>query len=287
MKTLVFANQKGGVGKSAIASQLAFYMHCVLKLRVIVIDADHQGNTTRPLTQSGKLTVSATNAATLFRARISQIEDAPFVLIPSSVDLMDLERDSQNHNNFANNLNAFMGSIQDKFDVCLIDTNPNPDIRLIAAFAVGTHVLSPIELNQEAIDGINLLLKHKRVGIEKMQKTVNKDLVFLGILPNKVESTPFHKFNFIQLAESGYGQYLVRPDPNKTEFAYINLRSVVAEAQADGCPIWEVKQKGKDGLPARDAAGNLTGAIKTAGRDTWREIKPYFQLIVSKMNIGK
>ena len=45
------------------------------------------------------------------------------------------------------------------FDVCVIDTNPNPDIRLIAALASADFVLSPIQLNQEAIDGVRALLQ--------------------------------------------------------------------------------------------------------------------------------
>ena len=42
-----------------------------------------------------------------------------------------------------------------QFDVCVIDTNPNPDIRVIAALASADFVLSPIQLNQEAMDGVS------------------------------------------------------------------------------------------------------------------------------------
>lgn len=42
MKTVVFANQKGGVGKSAILDQLAYYFVLQRQLRVVVIDFDHQ-----------------------------------------------------------------------------------------------------------------------------------------------------------------------------------------------------------------------------------------------------
>ena len=45
----------------------------------------------------------------------------------------------------------------------MIDTHPNPDIRLIAALASADFVLSPIQLNQEAVDGVKALLTHPRV----------------------------------------------------------------------------------------------------------------------------
>ena len=44
MKTLVLANQKGGVGKTAIACQLGYFLVELLKKRVLIIDLDHQGN---------------------------------------------------------------------------------------------------------------------------------------------------------------------------------------------------------------------------------------------------
>lgn len=279
MQTLATANQKGGVGKSAFDTQFAYYCAIILKLRVLFIDNDHQGNASKALSKSNRVVVSKTTAYDLFKSKVTTIEEGDFVVIPADPQLMDLERNPQEHNAYAGNYMAFIESMQDRFDVCIIDTNPNPDIRMTVSFLVANHVISPIELNQEAIDGIYLLLKHKRVGIEKMQATLNKNLNFIGILPNKVESTPFHKTNFTQLALSGYGKYLIRPDSDANAFAYIQLRSVIAEAQADGCPLWEVKVKNKDGA-AEPGAG-----IKTSARETWREIKPFFNLIAQRMNL--
>lgn len=66
------------------------------------------------------------------------------------------------HNSFATNYQKFLKNVDSLFDVCLIDTNPNPDIRQVASLIVSDYVLSPIQLNQEAIDGIGGLLKRSK-----------------------------------------------------------------------------------------------------------------------------
>jgi cellulose biosynthesis protein BcsQ len=73
------------------------------------------------------------------------------------------------HTPFARHFRAFLAAVHDAFDVCVVDTNPNPDIRLIAALASADFVLSPIQLNQEAMDGVSGLLNHDRVGLRKIK----------------------------------------------------------------------------------------------------------------------
>ena len=67
MKTLVLANQKGGVGKSAIATQLAHYLHR-LGRSVIVVDLDHQPNTSRPLQAYSDVAVAGFSSSAVFEA---------------------------------------------------------------------------------------------------------------------------------------------------------------------------------------------------------------------------
>ena len=58
MKTLVLCNQKGGVGKSAVATLLAHHL-AHRGYRVLAIDLDHQGNFSKPLRMSGRATATA------------------------------------------------------------------------------------------------------------------------------------------------------------------------------------------------------------------------------------
>ena len=262
-KVLVLANQKGGVGKSAVGCQFGYYQ-ADSGLRVLVIDLDHQKNTTKPIIKSGKAAVTAFTATDLLLGKAGAIPDCNFVIVPGDDLLSTLERQPDQHNLIANSLKAFLERVSDRFDVCIIDTNPNPDIRYAAALINGDFVLSPIQLNQEAIDGIGSLLNHARYGYRKIKQAINPKLELIGILPNMVEPTPFQRSNFKQLAEH-YAQLLIATGNNEAPFAYIPKRSSIAEAQAEGAFLANVK--------------------KTAAREAWREIKPSFDVIAQRMKL--
>ena len=148
MKTLVLANQKGGVGKSAVATQLLYFHK--LKLRVLVVDLDHQRNTTNPLTLSGRARIAPFTSSQLLAGGGQPLPEGDFVLIPGDDDLSGLEKQAGKHNDFVNNLNGYLADQADRFDCCILDTNPNPDVRYAAALVVSDFVLSPVQLNQEA-----------------------------------------------------------------------------------------------------------------------------------------
>lgn len=259
MNTLVLANHKGGVGKSAVATLLAHYM-VQKRQRVLVVDLDHQANLTGTLQRSGRLTQAAVSSDRLLSEAPVAMPHAPFVLVPSDRALLLLERQPTMHTPFARNLRAFLRSVDAIFDVCVIDTNPNPDIRVISALASADFVLSPIQLNQEAMDGVTGLLNHDRVGVRKIKAVLNSKLQFIGLLPTLVEPTPFQKANFLQVVQHYY-PLMIRIGKEAGALASIPRRSSIAEAQASGEVLWEMK--------------------KTAARDTWREIEPSVRHIAS------
>ena len=259
MKTLVLANHKGGVGKSAVATLLAQY--CVRRgHRVLAIDLDHQGNFGGPLIRSKRAQVAATTSDLLLSTDSARVPSGGFVLVPAGDPLLGLERQPALHTPFARNLRNFLKSVDDEFDVCLIDTHPNPDIRLIAALATGDFVVSPIQLKQEAIDGVRALLHHPRVGIYKIKAVLNPKLTLIGLLPTQVEPTPFQKQNFAGLIQR-HLPLLIKLSDRPGDLAFIPKRSAIAEAQAEGLLLWEMK--------------------KTAARDAWNEIERTLRHIVT------
>jgi chromosome partitioning protein len=173
--------------------------------------------------------------------------------VPAVDALLGLERQPTQHTPFARNLRDFLKSVDAQFDVCVIDTHPNPDIRLISAMASADHLLCPIQLNQEAIDGVRALLHHPRVGFHKIKAVLNPKLHCIGLLPTMVEPTPFQKANFMTLVNKYYPMMIALSD-RPGHLAAIPKRSAIAEAQAEGLLLWEMK--------------------KTAARDAWAEIEP-------------
>lgn len=271
MQTLTVANQKGGVGKTANACILT---HHLVRggNRTLAIDLDHQRNFTKTMLASGKAVVTRMCSSQLLehpwqllKSQGASLPEGDLVLIPADPDmLMLLERQQARHNAFATNFRNFLQSQQNDFQACIIDTNPNPDIRMLCALIGSNHVLSPIQLNQEAIDGIGSLLHHKRVGIEKIRATLNPDLELIGLLPSLVKPSPFQRDNFADIVRK-YASELIRTKNPERPYAYVPDRSVIAEVQASGELLWEMK--------------------KTAGRDTWREIEPAFTAIVGRMKL--
>ena len=252
MKTLVLCNQKGGVGKSAVATLLV-HLLAHRGRRVLAIDLDHQGNFSKPLRLSGRAAVSAIASDALLTDRPPPLPDQPVVLVPGDRALLGLERQPALHTPFARNFRSFLAAVDSAFDVCVIDTNPNPDIRVIAALVSADFVLSPMQLNQEAMDGVSGLLNHERVGLRKIKAVLNPNLALIGLLPTMVEPTPFQKANFVQVVQQ-YHPLMIRIGEGPGAFASIPRRSCIAEAQAEGAVLWEMK--------------------KTAARDAWREIEP-------------
>jgi chromosome partitioning protein len=232
VKTLLLSNQKGGVGKSAVASLLAHYF-AQKRQRVLVLDLDHQGNTSHALRRSNRPAVTSFDTAQLFTGQPPALLDAPFVLVPNGSQLLLLEREKPQHTPFARSLHRFIHSLSERFDVCVIDTNPNPDIRLIAATASADYVLSPIQLNQEAIHGVAALLNHDRVGLHKIKQVLNAKLELIGLLPTMVEATPYQKANFVEVVQR-YHRLMIKIGEGPGAFAAIPRRSVIAEAQAEG-----------------------------------------------------
>ena len=259
MKTLVLANQKGGVGKSAVATLLAHHLAQTGR-RVLAIDLDHQGNLSSPLARSRRPTLAGVTADRLLTEPVPVMPNSPFVLVPSDRALLTLERQPQRHNDFARHLRAFLAAMQTQFDACVVDTNPNPDIRVISALVSADFVLSPIQLNLEAMDGIGGLLSHERVGLRKIKAVLNPKLHLIGLLPTMVEPTPFQKSNFVQIVQR-YHPLLIRIGDGPGAFASIPRRSAIAEAQASAEVLWEMK--------------------KTAARDAWREIEPSLRTIAA------
>jgi chromosome partitioning protein len=264
MKTIVLANQKGGVGKSAVAVQIAYFFSLVKNKKVLVIDFDHQRNTSKSIKVGNYAKVSNTPSSNILSQAGLKLDITDnFVLVQAdNAELLKMEKKADSHNMYANNLKNFLSTLNNVFDVCIIDTNPNPDIRQLCALVVSDYVLSPIQLNQEAIDGIGDLLNHETTGIRKIQSAINPKLKFLGILPNLVEPTPFQRDNFKDLA-AHFSKLLI---PLDVGFAAIKKTTAIPEAQALGLPVWKLG--------------------KTSGREAWNQVKPVFEKIATMMELN-
>jgi chromosome partitioning protein len=248
MKTLISTNEKGGVGKSMVAVQFAWYLADVLNQKVLVIDLDQQGDGSRPL----QAFACGVTASQVFNEDVVIQAKEGITLIASDRSLRGLEVEKNQHGFYAKNLKNFIEQVSPQFDFCVIDTPPDPGIRMTAALVVGDFVVSPIELAQESVEGLANLMGR----IQGVKAKYNPKLVFLGLLPNRVKPSPLQKEWFGVLI-SKYRHLMV------DGLARIPERSAFAEAQQAGVPVWKLE--------------------KSAAREAAKEIKAVFAQLVERM----
>ncbi|HBH7885301.1 TPA: ParA family protein [Vibrio parahaemolyticus] len=250
MKTLVTANQKGGVGKTSTLVHLAFDFYERGK-KVAVIDLDTQGNASYTL-QEFRTGVVASNFFNGGPFDVVNGGDTPgMALIESDAALANMETMSLGR--AGEHFRAGIASLAEQgFDVCLIDTAPSLGVSMAAALIAADYVLSPIELEAYSIQGI----KKMNAAITNVRKA-NPKLQFLGMVPSKVDGrNPRHGRHLEQLQQA-FPQLMLPTT--------IGLRSSIADALASGVPVWKIK--------------------KTAARKAAKEVRALADLVFTKMEI--
>ena len=226
MKTLVIANQKGGVGKTSTLVHLAYFFQEKGK-RVAVVDLDTQGNASYTLASFSR----SLYASSLFQPEAPKMPVArkDISVIPADPSLIAVE--SLPRTEAQQRLRRNMHKLgEEGYDVCLVDTAPALGIRMSAALASADFVLSPIELEVYSIQGIKMML----ATIFNIRKECAPGLSFLGMLPSRVDSrNPRHKAHLQEL-QAAYPKLLVP--------VTIGQRSNVANALASQLPVWRIRK---------------------------------------------
>ena len=151
MKILTVANEKGGVGKTLLSVQFAFYCAFKFGLKVAVLDLDQQANTTIAISANENCSVAELTSSSFMleteeqfpqklRSQMNSLESSSLVCFPADDVLSEIEKKGEEfHYVAAYNFNANVQCLAAYFDLVVIDTNPNPDVRSNIGIAVATH----------------------------------------------------------------------------------------------------------------------------------------------------
>ena len=181
-KIIAIANQKGGVGKTTTAINLAASL-AVLEKKVLIIDADPQANTTSGLNFSPE----DGQKRTLYEVMIGQIrvedaliqtEIAKLHMIPSHINLVGVEVEMLEEPERESILKKAIAPVRDNYDFIIIDCSPSLGLITINALAAADSVIIPVQPEFFALEGLGKLLQTIRL----VQNSINPALTIEGFV---------------------------------------------------------------------------------------------------------
>ncbi|PXY00756.1 chromosome partitioning protein ParA [Marinifilum breve] len=186
-KIIALANQKGGVGKTTTAINLASSL-AVLEYKVLIIDADPQANSTSGI---GYDVRSIENS--IYECIVDGINPKEAVLtsdiegfdiIPSHIDLVGAEIEMLNLSNREKILSKVLEKVSPDYDFILIDCSPSLGLITVNALTAADSVIIPVQCEYFALEGLGKLLNTIKI----IQSRLNTELEIEGFLLTMYDS---------------------------------------------------------------------------------------------------
>ncbi len=251
-KIIAFANQKGGVGKTTSAVNIAASVG-ILGKKVLLIDIDPQGNTT-----SGVGINKKNLKATSYEILIGEIEAEKAIVatefknlsvIPSNISLAGAEFDLYQLEDREYRLKEQLKSIRDNYDYIFIDCPPSLGMITVNALAAADAVIIPMQCEYYALEGLSQLM----LTIRKIKQLCNPELEICGILITMFNGRLILTMQVISELKKYYSDKLFKTPISR------NVR--LSEAPSFGTPVYYHDKSSKGAKEYLDVAKELISRI--------------------------
>ena len=228
MKVISITNQKGGVGKTTSAINIAYFIAKTGR-RVLLLDFDPQGNATSGLgvdkNQLENTMADVISGDITLKDILMETGYKGLKLAPATPVLANTEVELANTKGRFTRLKNAIETVEKDFDYVIIDSPPSLSLLTVNGFFASDYLILPVQAEFYAMEGLGQLLESMKL----VKKGMNPDLNLLGVLPTMVDSrTTLSGQVYEEIKKFFPGKVFNTPIPR-------NIR--LAEAPSHGVPV--------------------------------------------------